>query len=72
MRRLRERLDRLEATLPSAQTNLESEFDFSLLSVEELRFVLMIGDLCNKSGEQAVTPEQLDQLAEILSKACRN
>ena len=44
MRRLRERLDRLEATMRPALSDFEREFDLSLLTVDELKFLVALAD----------------------------
>jgi hypothetical protein len=72
MKRLVARLERLEAKARPAEPQFGDYYDVSKLSVDELKFLLEIADICTERGESAITAEQWKQAAEMMNRARRD
>lgn len=70
-RGLLRRLERLEAKARPTASDVLDCLDFSKLSLDELRRLLAVSEICDQHGESAVSAEQATDTLELLRKAAR-
>lgn len=73
MHRLIKRLERLEAKMirRPAAPDFDDLVDLSKLSIDELRRLIVAGEICEAQGKIGLLPEQSSDVAELFDKAIR-
>jgi hypothetical protein len=71
MKRLLMRLERLEAKARPADPDFTDFIDYSKLTEDEIRRLVVISDICIQQGESAVSSQQITDMLELFNKAAR-